>query len=61
MWASSIAARVLAYCAEDPQFETHFEPRVERSLTARPAANGDLAETLGEVMVARKGTGYPTP
>ena len=30
--ASSIAVRALAYCTEYRRFETHFKPRVERSL-----------------------------
>ena len=39
--------RALAYCAVDPRFETHLEPMAEGLLTAQPAANGGLAETLG--------------
>ena len=39
---SSLALRALAYCAKDPPFETHFEPRVGHSLTAHSTANGDL-------------------
>ena len=34
---SSIGVRVLAYCAEDPRFETYFEPKVAdgRSLSTQ--------------------------
>ena len=47
LWTSNIAVRALAYCAKDPRFETHLEPRAGHSLTVHPAANGDLVETLG--------------
>ena len=46
-WASSIAVRALAYSAKDPRFETHFEPRVGRSLSVHPAAKWDLVESPG--------------
>ena len=46
LWASSIAVRMLAYCAEDPRFGTNFEPRVGRLLTVYPGVNGNQLETL---------------
>ena len=57
---SSLAARALAYWAEDPWLETHFEQRVGPSLTVYLAENEDLVVTLGEVKAVRKGTGHPT-
>ena len=58
--ASSRGVRAFAYTAEDPQFETHFKARVGRSLTVRPALNGNQTGTLGEMKAARKGTDHPT-
>ena len=54
---SSIVVRAIAYCAEDPRFETHFEPMVGRMSTVQTAVNRGPGGNTGEIKVPRKGTG----
>ena len=59
LWASSRAVRALAYCAEDPQFETHF---VKGWMLAHcpPSSEWGPGGYTGEIKATRKVTGHLT-